>query len=86
MKDSRIYKYLFTRKYFPAEHGYRMEARALPDWMQVTITETDNSKQLAVQSRLHVNKNVNVGPSYSTEFSDREILIEQSGPISHRFL
>lgn len=82
----RRYDYLLCRVEYPEERGYRMEPEQLPDWIYVTITEQGNSKFLTVHSSFHVNKEVKVGPSYSADFSDRDILKDLSGKISARFL
>jgi hypothetical protein len=63
-----------------------MEPKQLPDWIHVIITEQGDSKFLTVYSRIHVNKEVKVGPSYSADFSDRDILKDLSGKISGMFL
>ena len=82
----RTYKYLYVRVEYPAERGYRMEPYVLPNWIYVTITEEGNSKYLTVNSRIHVNKEVRMSPSYSSKFTDREILIDMSGKVSEAFL
>ena len=79
------YTHLLERVNYPSENGYRMEVFKLPDWIHLTVTEGE-SKFLTVHSRIHVNKAVIVGPSYSTEFRDRDLIAELSGEISHRFL
>lgn len=82
----RRYDHLLCRVEYPAERGYRMEPKQLPDWIHVTITEQSDSKFLTVHSRIHVNKEVKVGPSYSADFSDRDILKDLSGEVSGMFL
>ena len=82
----RKYNYLIVKVYYPLEHGYRMEHRPLPDWIHIHIVDHDNSKRLIVHSRLHVNKPVEVGPMYSTDFNDHEIIKDLSAKISTRFL
>lgn len=82
----RRYDHLLCRVEYPAERGYRMEPKQLPDWIHVTITEQEDSKFLTVHSSIHVNKEVKVGPSYSVGFSDRDILKDLSGEVSGRFL
>jgi hypothetical protein len=71
---------------YPQERGYRMESVPLPDWMTITITEEGDSKILTVQSRIHVCKDKQVGPSYSRDFTDSEIIRELSGLISQKYL
>jgi hypothetical protein len=82
----RKYNYLICRVEYPAERGYRMELEKLPDWIHVTITEDKDSKYLTVHSRIHVNKEVRVGPSYSVNFKDMDLLKDLSGQISSIFL
>ncbi len=82
----RKYNHLLCRVEYPAERGYRMEPKELPDWIHVTITENNDSKCLTVYSRIHVNKEVRVGPSYSADFNDRDLLKDLSGQISSMFL
>ena len=62
-----------------------MESKPLPAYMHLTITEENGSKRLKVYSRVHVNKEVAVGPSYSDSFSDVFIIKDLSGEILHRF-
>jgi len=80
------YDYLLCRVEYPAERGYRMEHSQLPDWMYITITEDGETKYLTVYSRLHVNKEVEINPSYSSKFSDIDIIKDLSGEISSRYL
>ena len=82
----RTYNHLYARVEYPAERGYRMEVTPLPNWIHITITEDGNSKFLTVHSRIHVDKEVKMNPSYSSEFTDREILIDMSGKVSEAFL
>jgi len=80
------YDHLLTRVEYPRERGYRMEAIRLPKWIHIRITDTEHHKYLTVHSRIHVNKEVRVGPSYSLAFTDHEIIKELSSDISYRFL
>ena len=80
------YEHILTRVEHPLERGYRMQAYPLPDWIHIRINRDSSSKWLTVHSRLHINKCVKVGPSYSLDFSDRDIIKDQSAPISIRFL
>ena len=82
----RKYNHLLVRVEYPAERGYRMEPKQLPDWIHVTITEDKGSKYLTVHSRIHVNKEVRVGPSYSAYFNDRDLLKDLSAQVSSMFL
>lgn len=83
---ARTYDYLFRRVEYPAEGGYRMEPAKLPPWIHVVITEEGDSKWLTVHSRVHVNKEVRMNPSYSAQFSDFDILKDLSGKITKSFL
>lgn len=78
------YNYLLQRVNYP--FGYRMESVKLPDWIHITITLDGDSKHLTVHSRIHVNKEVKMPTTYSTDFSDYDIIRDQSGKISSRFL
>lgn len=80
------YNHIVSRVEYPQEFGYRMEPKQLPDWIHFTITEEGNTKFVTVCSRIHVNKKVRVGPEYSNEFTDHEIIIDVSGKITHMFL
>ena len=82
----RKYDYLYSRVEYPMEHGYRMEPTKLPPWIFVTILEDHDTKQLFVHSRIHVNKVVHMDMSYSSKFSDKQIIIDLSSKISKRFL
>ena len=82
----RKYNHLLTRVEYPDERGYRMEPKQLPRWIHVTITEDNGSKYLTVYSRIHANKEVRVGPSYSADFEDRDLLKDLSGEVYMRFL
>lgn len=82
----RTYNHLLVRVDYPEERGYRMEPKPLPDWIHLTITENEFSKYLTAHSRIHVNKEVRVGPSYSTDFSDRDMIKDLSAKISQMFL
>lgn len=84
--SSNRYDYLLQRVEYPREGGYRMEPCALPHWMYVTITQEGDSKHLTVHSRIHVNKEVVMNPTYSAEFTDYEIIKDLSGKITHDFL
>lgn len=86
IKLKRTYDYLICRVEYPAERGYRMEPSKLPPWIHVDITEDGDSKWLTVHSRIHVNKEVRMKPTFSSQFSDWEILKELSGKISRAFL
>lgn len=63
-----------------------MEPYDLPDWIYITVTRDGDSKYLTVYSRIHVNKEVIVGPSYSLEWSDQAVIKELSGRIYSGFI
>jgi len=77
-----------VRVEYPLEGGYRMETQPLPNWIYLTVEEDINhsSKQLVVHSRIHMNKEVRMYPTYSNEYTDLEIIKDLSGEISRRFL
>jgi hypothetical protein len=79
-EDSRIYK-----------------MKGLP-WIDIEITTVDNGvqsgavqyssrygKELYVQSRIHINKRVRVGPTYGDSWSDQSIIADLTGTILARF-
>lgn len=63
-----------------------MEPKPLPPWIHICISEEGGSKWLTVHSRIHINKVVKIDPTYSSEFSDREIIKDLSAKVSHMFL
>ena len=81
-----IYTHLYHRVEYPAERGYRMEAHPTPDWMHLTVETVGDSKWLTVHSRIHMNKEVRMNPSYSTKFTDQEIIKDLSGRIYSDFI
>jgi hypothetical protein len=84
MSEERRYDYLLAR--VQDVGGYRMEPTPLPDWMHITISDEGDSKWLTVHSRIHLNKAVRMNPAYSKDFSDRDIIKDLSGQITHDFL
>ncbi len=82
----REYHHTTHRVEYPRENGYRMESKVLPPWIYITITEEGDNKHLTVYSRIHVNKEVKVGPSHSSEFSDADIIKDLSAEIYNRFI
>ena len=78
-----IYNYIFCKIYYP--YGYRTETQTLPDYIHLEIKTEKSSKVLYVHSKIHVNKCVKVGPSYSLEWKDNEIINDLSGDIARRF-
>jgi hypothetical protein len=88
MSKVNKYHHLYHRVNYPRENGYRMESYQLPDWIYITITtiEEENSKYLTVYSRLHLDKEVVISPTYSCNFTDDEIIKDLSSEVSSRFL
>ncbi len=80
------YNYLMYRVEYPQERGYRMEASRLPDWIYITITEEGDSKWMTVYSRWHVEKEYRINPTYSSDFTDRQMLIELSAQVHRMFI
>jgi hypothetical protein len=81
------YQHLYFRVEYPTERGYRMESYPLPDWIHLTVERVDETtKQLVVHSRLHLNKKVPMLPVYSSDFSDADIIKDQSGKVHYAFL
>ena len=85
MANSR-YDYIVERVKRPQQHGYRVEPKKLPFYLHLTITEEDGRKYLTVHSKVHVEKEFKMPTSYSSEFSDWEIISDQSAKISKMFL
>jgi len=86
MSSVNTYHHSYHRVYYPIERGYRMEPYQLPNWIHLTITNDGGSKYLTVYSKIHVNKEVRVEPSYSSDFTDSEIIKDLSGKVFHMFL
>ena len=84
MPEVRTYHHLLIEIREP--FGTRIGPRDLPPWLHVTITEDADSKWLTVHSRIHVRSEVRMHPTFSTEFTDFEILRQLSPAISHAFL
>lgn len=80
------YRYTYSRVEYPVERGYRMEPKPLPDWIYFTITKKGDSKVVTVFSRYHVNKEVVLNPSFSSEYTDKEIIKEISSKIYKKFI
>jgi len=82
------YHHLYHRVNYPSENGYRMESYPLPDWIYITVTtiKEGNSKYLTVHSRLHLNKEVVINPTYTCNFTDDEIIRHLSAEVSSKFL
>ncbi len=80
------YHYRFIRIEYPCFCKYRMETVSLPDWIHIEIIKEGDSKRAIVHSRIHMNKSAPVGPSYSTEFTDQEILKDVSAEVYRRWI
>lgn len=80
------YNYIRERVEYPKENGYRMEDKQLPEWMWLVIEESAGTKQLFVHSRLHTNRRVKCGPDYGLDYTDRDIIQDQSGEIYRRWI
>jgi len=78
------YDYLLYRVYY--SNGYRTEPKFLPSWIYLTITTDGHSKYVTVYSEIHINKEVRLNPSYSCDFTDREIIKDISAKIHNSFL
>lgn len=83
----REYKHLYKRVEYPMEGGYRIEPYQLPSWLVVEIrTNRDtNTKVCVVKSKIHTNKEVEMIPPYSADFTDEEVLEDLSGKIKRQF-
>ncbi len=80
------YNYTFVKTWCGQLNGHYTEREELPDWMHIVVTTDNDSKYLTVHSRIHMNKEVRVGPEYSTDFSDEAIIKELSGEVDYRFM
>ena len=82
----REYNHLYRRVDYP--FGYRMEAYTLPPWIKVVIETLPDrdTKVVKVFSRIHMQKEVEMVPCYSSQFSDYEILRDISKKIHCAFL
>ena len=81
----RNYTHMFIRKDYPG-CSYRMEAKELPRYIHVTITEKGDTKYLTVHSRIHVNKEVRLSPDYSASYSDKDLLEDHTAEVYRRFI
>lgn len=57
----------------------------LPSFVDVKVEAKGNSKACYIYCSIWVNKKVQIGPDYSTEFKDWEILEEQARAILAKF-
>ncbi len=87
MNQTFKYNYLAAKKYqnHPFPKGYYWRHVPLPDYQHIEITHTETGKYVKFCSRIHVNKLVSIGPSYSLEFTDDDIIRDLSGQICHRY-
>lgn len=74
MSLPRRYDHVYVRVEYPGERGYRMEAKALPSYLHLTISEEGRSKVLTVHSRIHVTKEKKINPVFSNSFTDVDII------------
>jgi hypothetical protein len=79
-----IYNHIYYEKY--SREGHSTVPQPLPDWINIEIFTEDNSKKVVVNSRIHVNKKVELPTCYSTEFKDTQILKDVSAEVAHRWL
>lgn len=84
MRTVNKYNHLL-RKHYPSPFGYMWLSDSLPDWIHFTITKEGSSKYVTVYSRIHVNKEVRMHPTYSSKFSDEEIIKDMSCKIKYQF-
>lgn len=75
----REYTFVYVRQY--EAHGYRTVPQPLPNWLKVEIRTEGDSKVAYVHSRIHVNRVVALNPTFSTDFSDADILKDLSAKI-----
>lgn len=75
------YNHLYLREYNNVVRKVMTEAVPLHDWLYVTITTENDSKYVTVFSKHHVNKALTLPTGYSMEYSDTDILLDQSDNI-----
>ncbi len=80
------YNHIYIMEWCFASNGHYTTAKKLPYWIHLTITKLGDSKYLTAHSRIHMNKCVRVGPEYSADFTDNQILKELSYDVSDKFL
>lgn len=87
MNKTFKYNFLLAKKYqhHPFPKGYYWTTIPLPDYQHIEITYTETGKYVKFYSKLHVNKLESIGPSYSLEFTDHEIIKDLSGKIAYRY-
>lgn len=92
MTDDTLYEYLYSETYDRWRVRHTLPVR-LPSWIRIRIERTKNNgphgedtKQLFVLSKIHKKRIGQVGPSYSADFSDTEIIKDLSATISSRYL
>lgn len=66
--------------------GYTWQTRRLPNWLNFEIVTEDGSKIVVVHSRIHVRPTVRMTPSYSTDFTDEDIIKDMSSKILDQFV
>lgn len=87
LKETNIVTYnhiVVQDRISPFEHTWI--SKELPNWIHLEIETTGTGKKLFACSRIHVNKRVFIGPEYSTDFSDWDMLKDLSASVNHKFL
>lgn len=80
------YDFILVRVEHPLEGGYRMEPKKLPFYLHLSITKEGDRKTLTVHSEVHVEKEFTMPTSYSSDYSDWEIIKDQSDKISMMYM
>ena len=79
------YKHL-PYKHYESPFGYRWVYSEIPDWLSVEIHQEGDTKKVFVRSRIHKDKYKQVHPSYSSDWSDTDILKDIAGEIHYRYI
>lgn len=79
-----MYNYVYYQ-HRDTPFGYTWQTRKLPHWLSFEIVTENDSKTVVVHSRIHKNRVVKMTPSYSTDFTDTEIIKDMSAKIVHQF-
>ena len=72
-------------KHRDSPFGYSWRTRKLPDWLKYEIIVEGDSKVVTCYSRIHKNTIVKMNPSYSTEWSNIDIIKDISANICIKF-
>jgi hypothetical protein len=78
-----MYNYLLSKQY--EARGYRWNPIPLPSYLSFDINTENESKYVTVYSTIHVNKQVRLGNSWSTEFTDEAIIKDVGATIIKRY-